>query len=458
VVVGGAIAIDASVGMALLVGACAAPLVLVDLSFGIALWAALMPLASLRGFGLGGSAVAFLVTCAWLGLPGRERGRLRVKLTRPGGAGALLLLLAWISLSLVWAEKPGKGGSDLWHWYLGALVFGIVATSFRRRRDARLVIGGFVLGVVCSVLIGVATDGPGGQGASAGTLTSTEGRLHGGLGDPNILAAAIVAAVVLATTLIPAVRTPARWALLACIGLLTVGLAATQSRGGAIAAAAAFAVALLVMKKRRKHVLAAGLGIALVGALYFSAYPTALERLRSSDGGNGRADLWQVAWRIAAQRPATGVGLGNFTVYSPRYVREPGPLKFVDLIAERPHTVHNTYLQLLTETGIAGLVLFLAVLAASLGAAWQAAALFERHGDDAFATLSRGLFAATVAVLVAAVFVTLGSHPMLWFLLALGPALLGIAALQPSALDGLPLHERRVDREGASPMPSAGSR
>jgi hypothetical protein len=75
--------------------------------------------------------------------------------------------------------------------------------------------------------------------------------LYGGLGDPNILAAAIVPAVVLAVTLIPVVRTPARWALLGCIGLLIVGLAATQSRGGAIAAGAAFAAALLVMKKRR---------------------------------------------------------------------------------------------------------------------------------------------------------------------------------------------------------------
>jgi O-antigen ligase len=424
VIVGSAIAIDVRIGVALLVGACAAPLVLVDLSLGIALWAALIPLASLHGFGLGASAVGLLAAWAWLGLPGRERGRVRVKLARGGGAGALLLLLAWISLSLAWAEKPGKGGGHLWHWYLGALVFGIVATSFRRTRDARLVIGGFVLGVVLSVLTGIATDGLGGQAASAGTLTSTEGRLHGGLGDPNILAAAIVPAVVLAATLIPMVRTPARWALLGCIGLLIVGLAATQSRGGAIAAGAAFAAALLVMKKRRRQVLAAGLVIALIGSLYFSAYPNALHRLNSSDGGNGRADLWRVAWRITAQRPATGVGLGNFTVYAPRYVREPGTLKFVDLIAERPHAVHNTYLELLTETGVVGLGLFLAVVATSLGAAWKAAAQFERRGEHGLATLSRGVFTAMVGLLAAAVFVTVGSHPVLWFVLALGPALL----------------------------------
>jgi O-antigen ligase len=343
----------------------------------------------------------------------------------------LVLLLAWISLSLAWAENTAEAAGELWRWYLGAIVLGVVVTSLRRPRDARLVVGGFVLGVVLSVLVGLVNDGPGGAGAAAETLTSTEGRLKGGLGDPNFLAAAIVPAIVLAAALMPTVRASARCVLLACVGVLVVGLGATQSRGGAVAAAGAFAAALFIMPRQRTRVVAAGLSIVLVGALYFATYPKAFERITASDGGSGRTDIWQVAWRIAADHPAAGVGLHNFTVYSPRYVRRPGALNNVDLIAERPHVVHNTYLEVATETGVVGLGLFVAVIAASLGAAWRAASMSERRGDQVLGTLARGVLVAVIGVLVAAAFVSLGSDPVLWLLLALGPALLAVAARLP---------------------------
>jgi O-antigen ligase len=424
VLVGTATAIDPRLGIALLLGACAVPLVLMDVVLCLALWAMLMPLANLPGFGLGATAAGLLTIWSWLGLPHRGRVPLRGSV----GAGALMLLLAWISLSLGWAENPGTGARVLWQWYVGAIILAVVVTSLRRLRDVRLVLGGFVLGVVFSVLIGLVNDGLGGAGAGAAdTLTSTEGRLQGGLGDPNILAAAIVPAIVLAAALAAVARPQVRWALLGCVGVLVVGLAATQSRGGAVGAAAAFAVGLLAVKGHGKHVLRAGLGVVLVSIFYFSAYPNALDRLESSNQGNGRVDLWRVAWRISEDRPLTGVGLHNFTVYSPRYVRQPGRLDFVDLIAERPHAVHNTYLEILTETGVVGLGLFLAVVSASLGAAWKAARQFEHQGDEPAATLARGVAVATVGLLAAGIFATMTPRPILWFLLALGPGLLVVS-------------------------------
>jgi hypothetical protein len=82
---------------------------------------------------------------------------------------------------------------------------------------------------------------------------------------------------------------------------------------------------------------------------------------------------------------------------------------------------------MLTETGIVGLGLLLAGIAASLGAAWKAASIFERRGDEALGTLSRSVLVAAIAVLMAGFFVSLGSEPMVWLLLALGPALLAVA-------------------------------
>jgi O-antigen ligase len=430
VMIGVAIAVNPRVGVALLVGACAVPFVVLDLPLGIALWAALITVSHLPVLGVASAAAGLLAVGSWVGLR-RSDARLSTGVAWRGGPTVLVLLLAWISLSLAWAENTAEAAGELWRWYLGAIVLGVVVTSLRRPRDARLVVGGFVLGVVLSVLVGLVNDGPGGAGAAAETLTSTEGRLKGGLGDPNFLAAAIVPAIVLAAALMPTVRASARCVLLACVGVLVVGLGATQSRGGAVAAAGAFAAALFIMPRQRTRVVAAGLSIVLVGALYFATYPKAFERITASDGGSGRTDIWQVAWRIAADHPAAGVGLHNFTVYSPRYVRRPGALNNVDLIAERPHVVHNTYLEVATETGVVGLGLFVAVIAASLGAAWRAASMSERRGDQVLGTLARGVLVAVIGVLVAAAFVSLGSDPVLWLLLALGPALLAVAARLP---------------------------
>jgi O-antigen ligase len=427
VIVGVAIAVDPPMGLALLVGVCAVPFMLLDLPFGIAVWAALVALSRLPVLAAASTAAGLLVAGCWLGLRRHDRIGLPAGTTWRAGSTVLTLLLTWISLSLIWAADTEKAVGELWRWYVGALIVIVVVTSLRRPRDIRLVVGGFVLGVVLSVFVGLVHDGLGGAGAASETLTSTEGRLKGGFGDPNFLAAAIVPAIVFAAALWPSVRVSVRWLLLASIGVLVVGLGATQSRGGMVAAAGAFAAALVVLRRQRAWVLTAGMGIVAIGVIYFTSYPKAFDRLVASEGSSGRADIWHVAWRVTADHPLAGVGLNNFTVYSPRYVRQPGALNNVDLIAERPHAVHNTFLQMLTETGIVGLGLLLAGIAASLGAAWKAASIFERRGDEALGTLSRSVLVAAIAVLMAGFFVSLGSEPMVWLLLALGPALLAVA-------------------------------
>jgi O-antigen ligase len=428
VLVGTAMAVNPRIGIALLVAACAVPLVLVDLAFGIALWAMLLGLSDLAPFGLASTFAGLLVLACWIGVQ-RVEPRPRLQPLALLGASALLLLLVWLALSLAWAEDVGEAAVELSRWGLCGVVVLVLLTSLRSRRDIRLVIGGFVLGIVLSVAVGLVHDGLGG-GPPGETLTSTEGRLKGGLGDPNVLAAAIVPAIALAAGLLVVVRGRVRVILLACIGVLVLGLGATQSRGGALAAVVALVVALLVMRNHRKPVLIAAIGIAAVGVAYFSAYPQGWDRMTKSDGGNGRSELWEVAWRITSDHPVAGVGLHNFTVHSPRYVREPGALKNVKLIAERPHAVHNTYLELLTETGVVGLTLLLLAAAASLLAGLKAAQQFEARGDIASGALARAAVVAASAALAAAFFVTIGSRMGLWFILALGPVLLGLAAPQ----------------------------
>lgn len=66
-----------------------------------------------------------------------------------------------------------------------------------------------------------------------------------------------------------------------------------------------------------------------------------------------RVSFNQIALRMFADHPLTGVGLGGFQQAFPRYATT---------LLEQPKYVHNYYLELLAETGIMGVVSFVIVL------------------------------------------------------------------------------------------------
>jgi O-antigen ligase len=163
-------------------------------------------------------------------------------------------------------------------------------------------------------------------------------------------------------------------------------------------------------------------------AVYLPFHHDALHRLTHfGGGGSGREDQWTVAWRIFRAHPLFGVGLGNFTVLEPRYTLEPGPMTHVAIIAETPDIVHNTYLQLLAETGVIGLIVFLIVVAGSLRASWLAAKRFDAVGREDYGDLARAVLIGTIGMLAASFFLTNGNNFELWILFALGPAMLTLA-------------------------------
>ncbi|HEV2943960.1 MAG TPA: O-antigen ligase family protein [Solirubrobacteraceae bacterium] len=419
------------IGLAATAALLYAPLIFLNLSLGLALWTPLTFMESLHFPWSGPAVVSVLLLAAWIGtLPATQHARAVVFANQRWVLGSVVLYLLWIALSLSWSESSGIALEGLVEWLIAAVVFIIVATTISNPRYVRAMLWAFVLGGAASVLIGLATTGLKPSPSAILSSTQAEGRLSGGVSDPNYLAAGVVAAAVIAGALFATSRRPAaRWVLLVSIVLLTVGEVASESRGGLLAAGGAAIAALILFKRQR---LAVGMILAVVmtvGALILVADPGAGQRIsKFNGGGTGRTELWTVAWRIASNHPIVGVGLHNFITQEAKYVRQPGVLTSVALIADKPHVVHNQYLEAFTETGIVGFVLLISMMLGFLSCGVRAAKGFDARGQPELATLARAVVVAEVSIYVALFFLSDGPDQRFWILFGIGAAMLGLAS------------------------------
>jgi O-antigen ligase len=339
--------------------------------------------------------------------------------------GTMLVLAAWATASLQWAASPEAAASELWKAGLAMAVALAIVWVVASERDALWVIAALAGGAVASAALGLV----GGEtiGAYRGGQLASD-RLAGGSGDANQLAAGLVAAIALLLGLTVALRSRAG-RLVAGAGIVVagIGLAASQSRGGLIAAAIMVVLALVLMPGARVRTLAWVGGAAAGLAVYFAATPSALERVTAIDEeGTGRADLWRIGWRMVVDHPM-GVGLDNFRLTSAEYALSPGAIERPAHIVDTPVVAHNTFLQVLAELGIVGLVAYLAVVAVSSTAFVRAARRFAATGRPHLAVLARASLVALLAFLASSLFVSFAFSYRMWALLALGPALLTVA-------------------------------
>jgi O-antigen ligase len=85
------------------------------------------------------------------------------------------------------------------------------------------------------------------------------------------------------------------------------------------------------------------------------------------------------------------------------------------------------YLETASDGGFVGLGLFLSFIAGCLWAAWAAGRRFDRLGERELEALSTTALVACLGFLAASAFLSAGVDKRLWIMLALGPALYGIA-------------------------------
>ncbi len=430
-----ALVVSVQVGIALLLALLFVPLALMRLPFALAAWVFLLFFARFSTLAPISNRILLFVAICWIGLLLDRRASLREAFAGSEAVVALaLVFISWLLLSLLWAPNAGAAERPIKELLYSGLGFLLVFAAVKTRRDLRWLTIAFVAGAALTVAWGAAKGGLGlSTGAARSEINDLEGRFQGGAGDPNYLAAVLVPAAVLAGGLAFR-RGFARRTLLALATLMiAIGIAATQSRGGLIAASGCAVVAFTIWKGRRRTI-AIVLALVLVGVVaYFLNDPGALQRVQESNHGSGRLDIWTVAWRVVQDHPIFGVGLAQFPQVSPHYVLAPGVLEYASLIVEKHIVVHNLYLQMWAEDGIVGLLLFLALVGASLRRAWRAARQFDALGDRELATVARTVIIALIGMLTASFFLSNLEAGQLWLLLAFGPVLARLATEQARA-------------------------
>jgi putative inorganic carbon (HCO3(-)) transporter len=432
--------IDPRLALFLTLGLVFAGLTFVDLTAGLVI---LILVVFAETTPVAGAALSFtklaglLLVSAWVArLATRPAGSERLLFNEhPILSYILLAFVAWVTIGSAWAEVPTATLTDASRFLLVGVMYVIVYTAVATRDSATKVLAAFIVATAVTAAYGLALR-PEESAADLARVTST-------IGDPNVLAAILVAgfslagAAIFALRGLPGPRLVAGLAAALCLGALFL----TGSRGGLVCFGAALLVAVLIAGRWRAKLALIVVLVAAGSLAYFSLYapPEIRERLGNATQGEvqqqeGRFTLWAVGWRVAQDEPVIGIGAGNFKEVSARYVLEPGTVFRTDRVIDNPGGVHNTYLQMLAETGVIGLALYLAILLSSLAAGLRAARTFERIGDWRMEIMARGTVVAMTGVLVANFFIGQESGKVVWLLLALGPALLGVASV--AARDG----------------------
>lgn len=341
-------------------------------------------------------------------------------------AAALMLLTAWATMSLVWAEAPADAQTSVMRFALNFVLFPIALVAIRTPRHVMWLVAAFVAGAFAAV----------GFGFAEGTVGDPEAanRLKGAGINPNQLGSYGVVAAIFATTLAANPRWSAlqRTAALAVAGFAGIAVFMTLSRGALVGLAAALLIAPVVIGRRRRAGAAAVAVAVVLGAVgwYAAVAPAnAVERVMHPErgGGSGREDLWRVGWRIVEDRPLWGVGAGNFPVAAVHYLLRPGITERDEIIVDEQRVAHNIYLTVLSELGAIGLALFLFILFLSLRCALKAARGFAARGDPVMELVARGLFISIVSMATVGFFSSALYSKQFWFLLATAPALRAMA-------------------------------
>lgn len=248
-------------------------------------------------------------------------------------------------------------------------------------------------------------------------------RAAGPILDPNDFAYAMAAALPFAGYLAitePRLR-PLWWG---CAVAIAAAVAGSLSRGAIVGLLVVLLWAIVTGRIPVRRLVAGGVTLlAVAAALAPGLTPLVSERVASKNSYgaknvDSRAAFWRGALAMTADRPITGVGPGRFGTEAEHYVRR-NPV-----ILDNP-LVHNSYLEVLAESGVVALLAFLAFI----GASWRLLVVGRRRsleeGDRDAARLATAMQSTLIVAVVSGCFISAQLQTPFWLLGGLAAAFAG---------------------------------
>lgn len=309
----------------------------------------------------------------------------------------------------------------------GGCLFLAMLAFVRRTEDLRLILAGFAGGALLiggyAVIQYLGGEASGGFFTSGGTLIN---RVSAGFGQPNQLGGFLVVALPFALAGALASRRRLPW--LVVLAVAGFGVYASFSRGALLALAV---VPLIFLGGRR-----ALLAVPVLALLLVIATPDLVRERFSTVTESGseiatRTDFYQTAVDIWQGSPFLGVGPGGFpAAYAEARVAGKGFVP-ATLFQPPPHA-HNLALQLLSEQGLLGLLVFIAVVVLAI----RAALVLRRSRERVVSLVGTAVLASLAAFLVHnLVDVTLLETTAIYFWALLGLAAAGTAIVARGSPD-----------------------
>jgi len=373
-----------------------------------------------------------------------RRGSLRNAVGHPT-VGLAVAFVALAAISAVANSVPGAQAVAGIGFTIDAVALFLLARIVRFGPRQALIAIAFVVGLVLAaalVTVAQALLTPHLLGLSA--LRGRFGelyRLAAFFGDPNTLAAFLAAAIPFALFGATGLRASrGRRVALAGAFLLVLALWLSFSRGGWLGAVGGFAIAAILFDRRALRV---GLLVVVIGLVVAVAMPRnllcdtcedELDLFRSTFGrfgaiGEGR-DLRTLfianAVPIVADHPVLGVGPGRYggaaadIFGTPIYARYATDRLFIN---PTQRTVDDFWLHLVVETGLLGLLLYLAMVGAGLRQVVRAARAAAWGRRVALAGISGAVIGLSINALTTMLLEANSAAFLFWFLLGIGSQL-----------------------------------
>lgn len=276
-----------------------------------------------------------------------------------------------------------------------------------------IVISGIIIGSIAlyNKMMGI--------GLVEGTRVTIARELGSGLGDPNHLSLKLLFPISFAAALV-VVPQSKRLKLFGLIGIVIIigAIIATQSRGGLLGLLAVMAVVALRYIKSKTLlaalVILAGLILAsaagLSGRISGGAHEVGIDA-----SAQGRLDAWKTALSMTWQNPIFGVGFDNF--YANYFF-------YTDAWDGKPHAVHSTWFDVMSQTGVIGFILFMTMITIMIvRTVKHDKMLNHRHAPETIRCASLAIMAGSAGFAVAGTFLTQGFDWPVYIMLALTAAI-----------------------------------